>query len=636
MAPTAKFRTALASRVTLGCLFCAGALAQNAAPLPSTPAEYEAFKIAQDRASIEAYRAGDMARTREIERAVLEAARRFDDRKEEALSIHGLAMADAASGKLDEAEQGFRDAIAIWQASGDQKGLAISLRGIGRVQEARGNLIEATDTLVTALDALLEHGTAMDQSEGYYALARLFTNLEDYAAARHGAERAIELMGESPPDFPLTLNLATRSAALRELGQFDAAVADGEAALAAANRADSPPGRAIAQIALGTALGAAGDATRALEALRDGHRIAVGIDEPVLQADLLLAEGSVLVAEHRYAEAIGPLDDALAIATRLSLDNIHRNANIELEKAHSGLGNTGAALAASKAAMAAQQRIASLRSIGTIAGRDPEARLAALNSRFLALSPDADADAASAPPATGGRLSYWWWLALLVLAAGTAFAGRHALRLRASKRDLETAHAQLQDRSRRLQQQVSHDLLTGVATRRAFHEQLVALLQQAKERHVPVSLMMFDLDHFKQINDQHGHMVGDAALKLLVGLVREHLDSDDLFGRFGGDEFMIATRQPLEQAMTMAERIRVSVRTRSSAPGFDLPPLSISAGVAYADGETGHDPDALFLRADAALYAAKDAGRDRVVAANAATPVIDMPRSLQHLADPGH
>jgi diguanylate cyclase (GGDEF)-like protein len=94
--------------------------------------------------------------------------------------------------------------------------------------------------------------------------------------------------------------------------------------------------------------------------------------------------------------------------------------------------------------------------------------------------------------------------------------------------------------------------------------------------------MVFDLDHFKQVNDRHGHSTGDAALTLLVGLVRTQLDSDDLFGRFGGDEFLIGCRQPTDDVVAMAERIRAAVDQHSRAPGSGLPPLSISVGLAHA------------------------------------------------------
>src|SRR5690606_3309060 len=226
------------------------------------------------------------------------------------------------------------------------------------------------------------------------------------------------------------------------------------------------------------------------------------------------------------------------------------------------------------------------------------------------------------------RRGWWWLLAVSALAAALALAIRQARRLRTSQRDLESEHAQLRDQSERLRRQVSVDPLTGAMSRRAFSDELAALLRAASARAEPVSLMVFDLDHFKSVNDRHGHMTGDAALKLLAGLVREQLDSDDLFGRFGGDEFLVAGRRSPAAMREIAERIRAAVEGRSRITDAGLPPLSISAGLAHADPGVGYDAEALFARADAALYIAKQSGRNRVAASDDAAPTGVDPRFL--------
>jgi diguanylate cyclase (GGDEF)-like protein len=579
---------------------------------PATRAEYEAFRKAQDAASNEAYRAGDYARCRAIEEASLQAARRFGDDKEEAASIYGLALVDVATGRLDDAERRFRQTIGMAQATGSQKRMASSMRGLGRVLEARGRMHEAAEVEVAALALLLEHGEPMDQSESYYSLAKLFVGLDNLPAAKVGVDRAIALMGKSPPDFPLGLNLVLRSHIERESGDAKAALADAEAAVAAFARADSRLGGAIGQFALGNALAVNGEPERGLALLRAGEATAVALDDATLRADLLLSEGTVLNGMQRHAEALPPLQEAAAITTRLSLDSVLRDVNLELEKANSALGRTADALAASKAAFAAQTRIAGLDKIGEAAGRSAESQLAEVNSRFMSLEPASRAGdpvaaaPAEAAPAPKRAWSWWMLLPLLALAAALAFAVRHLLRLRSHQQALESEH-------QRLRRQVVLDPLTGTLTRRAFADELAAMLQHAQGQAAPVSLLVFDLDHFKRINDRHGHLTGDAALKLLAGLVREQLDSADLFGRFGGDEFLVACRQAPDAAHALAERLRASVEQRSRFADSGLPPLAISIGLAHAGPDAGYDPEALFLRADAALYAAKDAGRNRVV-----------------------
>jgi diguanylate cyclase (GGDEF)-like protein len=144
----------------------------------------------------------------------------------------------------------------------------------------------------------------------------------------------------------------------------------------------------------------------------------------------------------------------------------------------------------------------------------------------------------------------------------------------------------------------------------------------------PLNLIVFDLDHFKAINDTRGHLAGDAALKLVVGIVREHLVSADLFGRFGGDEFLIACAdQSLESCTQLADRIRAAVEHKAPMHGPPLPGLTLSMGIAESNAEAGYVPDELFARADAALYDAKRLGRNRVVSRAA---------SAEAIAAPGH
>jgi diguanylate cyclase (GGDEF)-like protein len=135
-----------------------------------------------------------------------------------------------------------------------------------------------------------------------------------------------------------------------------------------------------------------------------------------------------------------------------------------------------------------------------------------------------------------------------------------------------------------------------------------------------VHLCVFDLDHFKQINDTHGHMTGDAALKLVVGIARESLRSEDLLGRFGGDEFMIAGMdRSSEQMLELMNEIRIHVKQRAEQGNGAFSGMSLSMGVAQANANLGYTRDDLFHRADSAVYTAKRAGRNRVVNEDDAT-----------------
>jgi diguanylate cyclase (GGDEF)-like protein len=168
----------------------------------------------------------------------------------------------------------------------------------------------------------------------------------------------------------------------------------------------------------------------------------------------------------------------------------------------------------------------------------------------------------------------------------------------------------------RLQGLARRDALTGALNRLGILEAAAALLSLARRRGEPVSLMMVDVDHFKAINDTHGHAVGDAVLRELVTRFTALTRTGEHFGRFGGEEFVFAL-YPCSgpTARSVAERIRAGIAERPFV--IDLGagqqvPVTISLGVACSEDEPAATVDSLLARADKALYAAKRAGRNRI------------------------
>lgn len=156
------------------------------------------------------------------------------------------------------------------------------------------------------------------------------------------------------------------------------------------------------------------------------------------------------------------------------------------------------------------------------------------------------------------------------------------------------------------------DPLTGVVNRRRFNEQVNMELNRAQRFKHPLSLLLLDIDHFKLINDTHGHQLGDVALISLVTRLQEQLREVDLLGRWGGEEFIILLPETtLELAMATAERLRIAVESRPHSLTAELAiPMTISIGVsAYHD--QGDCADKMLTRADTALYMAKRQGRNR-------------------------
>jgi len=158
-----------------------------------------------------------------------------------------------------------------------------------------------------------------------------------------------------------------------------------------------------------------------------------------------------------------------------------------------------------------------------------------------------------------------------------------------------------------------HDPLTGLLNRRAIDEALAAEVQRARRLGVPFSVLMLDVDHFKPINDNHGHAAGDRALQHLATLLSSQMRDIDRVGRYGGEEFVVLLpATPQEQASGLAQRLCEKVATLPPM-WRDAPlPVTVSIGVAEWLGD-GDGLPALMARADAALYRAKEDGRNRVV-----------------------
>ena len=158
-----------------------------------------------------------------------------------------------------------------------------------------------------------------------------------------------------------------------------------------------------------------------------------------------------------------------------------------------------------------------------------------------------------------------------------------------------------------LRSQADTDDLTSLLNRRAFHNQLNALLHEARRSSQPLGLVLIDIDHFKKVNDQHGHPTGDLALVAVADALRESVRERDLVARLGGEEFaLVLPETDVQDSLVIAERARARV---AAQVGLGLE-LTLSAGLSGYPAD-GSDVEALLRSADAALYTAKRAGRDR-------------------------
>jgi diguanylate cyclase (GGDEF)-like protein len=181
-------------------------------------------------------------------------------------------------------------------------------------------------------------------------------------------------------------------------------------------------------------------------------------------------------------------------------------------------------------------------------------------------------------------------------------------------RVLEASHRRAFALELELQRDARTDALTGLDNRRAMQERATFELKRASRARVPVSLVLCDIDHFKTINDRHGHDAGDDVLRAVGHTLRAAVRETDLLSRWGGEEFLaVLSDTDARRAAEVAERMRAGVEAMPVAGMPERATISLGVASRQVIGDAGADWEALLKEADANLYRAKSAGRNRVV-----------------------
>jgi diguanylate cyclase (GGDEF)-like protein len=197
---------------------------------------------------------------------------------------------------------------------------------------------------------------------------------------------------------------------------------------------------------------------------------------------------------------------------------------------------------------------------------------------------------------------------------GTVMYIRDHTKVRSIEEALRDNNRRLNDLVRTLNHVAQHDQLTGMLYRGSAIEAAEAVVLLSRGRSESFGIALFDLDHFKQVNDSYGHLVGDEVLSALAGVLRGAARQDDIMGRFGGEEFIaFLPGASLEATRTFAERVRLAVgETRINAGEAQGLTVTISAGVSAMPQSATTLGDAIRI-ADDRLLLAKRTGRNRVI-----------------------
>jgi len=187
-------------------------------------------------------------------------------------------------------------------------------------------------------------------------------------------------------------------------------------------------------------------------------------------------------------------------------------------------------------------------------------------------------------------------------------------------------NAKIEQQKRLAEFQAVHDGLTGLYTHKYFQEQLLKELSRSERYKRPVSLILCDIDHFKNFNDEFGHLAGDEVLRTVSRIMSDNVRTSDLVARYGGEEFAIllfetgtrkypdgGLKKLHEEATDAAKRIKAKVEsTRVNLTGDRSVGVTISMGVAFYDGHSDYRPEYLISEADISLYKSKNSGRNLI------------------------
>lgn len=496
-------------------------------------------------------------------------------------------------GENGQARLLYDQAAAIAVQTGDSQMLAEVLFSSGYLRGLRGEYATGLNELRRAQSLFEQLQMPQHALAALDSIAITYNRMGDYTEAAHLFERALEAQHKAglKRDEMVTLNNLGR--AQENLQQWDAARTAFAGSLELSKQLDYIRGQAYALRGLAAIANAQGNPSSAMTLLDRASELQRRTPDARLLAQIELARGIALHQLNRLKESAAILGQALTVFRQAdSLGELTPTYD-ELAAVDADLGNWRDAfeyrtLAQSTATRLLRdqldQRFETLKVEFDTAAKEQE-------NELLTRENEANQKALAQQVRAGNLRAAVVVLAALLLAVLVWLAvhqRRSTLRLRAL---------------------AMTDELTSVPNRRAV---LALLAQLLRRSHTPTSILIMDIDHFKSINDRHGHLIGDETLRAITANLREAVAEPGLFGRLGGEEFAaVLPATDLEQAITIAERLRERVMRIDLSRWLGDRRITVSIGVATSV-PTRDSISVMLRRADAALYAAKDAGRNCV------------------------
>ncbi len=487
------------------------------------------------------------------------------DRSLEAHELNSIGNLDGRTGRFSDAVAMHTDALAISRKAGDKAETARSLRMLGVLYRNLDDEELASRYLLEALD-YVEERNRREAIALHGELIGAFTKLEKLKEAEYHGQQAVSLaeLSGSPPN---RVNAFTRMADLRLLqGRVD-------------------------------------EAERWVEKANASYEHVAVRDKTLIRMSRL----RVLAARNRTTQALKEADEVLADVRDLGDRILERSLLDLLSELQLRAGDAASAFATRKAHQKLDKELAIDVAARRIALLESSLDRERAEAERQLLKRDNDIQAL--------RLARQRLIAIALL-VGLATMLAIAALLYARYRSTLRHRNELRTSRDELQRVANTDALTGLANRHAATRALGERLGRIPE---PLTVMLLDLDEFKRINDSHGHQAGDAVLREVATRMRNALPPGALLGRWGGEEFItILDGAPGREPASIAEAMRAAVEATPVSFEGKAIPVTVSIGLATAFSVD--DIDALLAESDAALYRAKNSGRNRVVYGGSPVP----------------
>lgn len=497
-----------------------------------------------------------------------------------------------AAGDNVKALSAFERAVSAAEAAGDDEVLANALYQRAWLRGVQGDYALALVDLRRSVK-LYEKGDFPEHSRtAVNGIAIIYNRMGDYALAQRYFGQASKAQLDAGMHREAVVSIYNLGRTYENLSQWDSAQRAYLQVIELSGKIGYARGEAYARRGLASVHNARREWQQSLDSLAVAETLAKGMPSARLQAQIELVRGIALRGMKRPTDSVAALNKARATFAK--------------GEALADLASTYAALAAAKAdlndwrgAYENQHRLQEV--TDRLHARQLDQRLLTLKVEFdtaarekenaLLVRENAATEAALEQERRAGHLQ----IVAITLAALLAIVlGLLAWRHRRTSRSMHTL--------------AMTDELTGLPNRRAVLAHLAQVLADGKD----CAVLILDIDHFKTINDRHGHLVGDEVLRAVAGVIADVLREPVFGGRLGGEEFLLLLPEmDLKAAVQVAEQVRAAVASVETARWFSDRQLSVSAGVAMAHRGLGGVADVL-RRADEALYEAKAAGRNRV------------------------